>query len=103
MLVASRKLGKKYRSNWALTPGPWCANPLRYPLAHSYFLGVLLCNYLDLYWLLTELKTPHTLSMFFWARIPRRPNVGHDNLKVRVYSDWTHQRQIDGVAIVYKL
>ena len=33
----------------------------------------------------------------FWARIPRRLYVGHDNLKVRVYSDRTRQRQNDGV------
>ena len=28
---------------------------------------------------LSELNTPHNLSLFFWARFPRRPYVGHAN------------------------
>ena len=47
--------------------------------------GFRLCNYLNLIWFLSELNTPHKLSLFFWVRIPRRPYVGplcHDNFKV---------------------
>ena len=39
---------------------------------------------LDLNWLLFELKTPHILSLFFWARIHRGPYVGHGNIKVEI-------------------
>ena len=42
--------------------------------------GFLLCNDLDLIWFLSELNTSHKLSSF-WAWIPRRLHVGHDNLK----------------------
>ena len=50
----------------------------------------LLCNDLDLILFLSELNTPHQLSLFFGARIPRRPYAGHDNLKVelRVFSHY---------------
>ena len=44
--------------------------------------GFVLCNDLDLILFLSELNTPHQLSLFFWARILRRPYVGHDNLDV---------------------
>ena len=30
------------------------------------------------------MNTPHQLSLFFWARIPRRLYVGHDKLKVEL-------------------
>ena len=40
---------------------------------------------IDLIWFLSELNTPHQLSLFFRARIPRRPYVGHDNLKVELW------------------
>ena len=39
---------------------------------------------IDLIWFLSELNTPHQLSLFLWARITRRPYVGHDNLKVEL-------------------
>ena len=35
--------------------------------------GFLLCNDPDLIWFLSELNTPHKLTLFIWARIPRRP------------------------------
>ena len=37
--------------------------------------GCFLCNDLDLIWLLSELNTPHQLSLVFWERIPRQPYV----------------------------
>ena len=46
--------------------------------------GFPLCNDLDLIWFLSKLNTPHQLSLFFWARIPRWSYVGHDNLKVEL-------------------
>ena len=33
---------------------------------------------------MSELNAPHKLSLFFSARIPRLPYVGHDNLKVEL-------------------
>ena len=42
--------------------------------------GFLLCKNLDLYWLLSELKSPHDLPL--WLQIHRQSYAGHDNLKV---------------------
>ena len=51
------------------------------PLWYSQFQ----CNDIDLIWFLSELNTPpKQLSLSFWARIPRRSFVGHDNLRVEV-------------------
>ena len=39
----------------------------------------LFCNELDLIWFLSDLNSPHKLSLFFWTRNPLRPYIGHDN------------------------
>ena len=43
---------------------------------------VSFCYDLNINWLLSELNK---LLLFFWAWIPRRPHVGHDNLKVELW------------------